>query len=272
MIEERLYRPLFSACVAILKEKQEPIHYRALADEALVRANMDPWDKAGERVREKLLLLGASEWGTAYTGTPWCAGVLTEWFPGPQLQLLNSEASSTRIRGNATDAASACFEALMRREHMVDKNPNAAKARRLEGLARGQVIEQHTAQWFRVRWPSLWVPPDNEGQYDMWCDHDFKLMVYGRERKVDVMGPLRHGSFGTPFGGGKRRVDIHLIASIDGPDVVLHGFQPGAELDSSFCAEQTLPLSRLSVWLNWCVRGESWHGLVDAVRRMKGAA
>lgn len=81
---------LFPACVEVLREEQRPMHYAELTRKALARLGYGwhdvPWHRQVEDVREKLLL--ASSRGTAYIGKPYCVGVLKEWFPGPESQIV----------------------------------------------------------------------------------------------------------------------------------------------------------------------------------------
>lgn len=242
---------LFPACVEVLRFENRPLHYADLTEMALGRVG----EKAGpevvldakEDVREKLLKAGGR--GTAYTGAPEYMGVLRCWFPSVQQEVGNLEAHRFRIPGSASLGARAGFEAGMRNPHMIRKT-SATEGRIWKSRVSGLVIETHVSDWAQRSWPGFWREPENQGKWMDPCPHDFRLDLGGRMFSVDVMGPRSDGSFGTPVGGGKRRVDIHLAANIDNMDVVLHGFIPGRSLSHKFVPEHTHPIVWFVVWLN----------------------
>jgi len=104
--------------------------------------------------------------------------------------------------------------------------------------------------WFAAKWPDMVLPPDNEGAWEQPCDHDFKLTVKDRILRIDVAGPKANGTYGRPTGSGKRTTDIHVIASIVGAEVGIHGFVPGDEYRDIFSAWDTQPITRMAFWLN----------------------
>lgn len=248
------------------------MHYAELTRLALVNLTAGPDDlfRAKEDVREKMLLAG--RYGTAYTGQPECFGIVRDWFPSPQTPLLNLDARTIRIAGSASSAEMAAFEAVMRARHMIQKHPNADPEKRFRGLARGMAIEHHVSPWFRDKWPGLYRDAENKGVWHEWCSHDFRLDLPSIRRmvEVDVMGPLGDGDFGVP--NGKQRVDIHVMASIDGDDVILHGFRPGPQLSDRFAAENTMPPQMLIVWLNCESIGIDYREIAARITTATGAA
>lgn len=256
---------LFRACVEVLADSLSPWHYADLAAEALRRlglaADADTLRRAKEDVREKMLEAG--RFGTAYTGPPHYLAVLSRWFPSAQRELLNPATEPIIVRAHAGWAIDGCLEALLRSKHMVTKIADTPA--RWEGMARGMILERHVAGWFRDQWPDSWAPPDNAGRWREWCNHDFKLRLYGRAYLVDVMGPLRDGMFGLPAGGGKRLVDLHVVARQRGADVAICGFQHGKALAERFGEEETIPICRLAVRLNCEARGWDYRAVAASI-------
>lgn len=117
------------------------------------------------------------------------------------------------IDRNEHSAKRALVEFEQRNPYMIQKRSEVPveiiKWARLSGL----FLEQHIVDYFEARWNTVFRHADNSGQWDVWSDHDFQLVLplpYGRIL-VDVSGPRRDGSFGLPKGGGKHRAFIHLL-------------------------------------------------------------
>lgn len=129
------------------------------------------------------------------------------------------------------------------------------------------LIEQHVRCWFKAKWPDMLLPPDNEGIWEMPCDHDFKLRVKGHILRIDVAGPRANGTYGQPIGGSKTATDIHVIAAIEGNEVVIHGFVPGNEYRDIFTRWDTHPIARIVFWLN-CNKLNIDYNLFNVSERM----
>lgn len=240
---------LFPICSRLLDEARLPIHYRSLTQQAVARlgyreADLDMF-RAAEDVREKML--GAHRYETFYVGSPLCVGAKRHWFKSPQLTLLQLD--HVVIRGNAQSGATGAFESLMRVNSMIRKHVTSDERRNL-GLANGQVIEHHVSDWFKEQWPDFYLEPDNKGQWERPCSHDFKLRIGNQVLEVDVTGPrLRGGLYGNP-GGGKKSVDLHLLCRISGKDVVWEGVRTGRLYRQTVTPETSLSPLRMVVWLN----------------------
>lgn len=261
---------LFRACCDVLWRELRPIHYADLARLAVESIGYVPSEVDGQRtkedVREKLLEARAR--GTFYTHGPHFCGAMRDWFREPQRLLFNpDEVASDRhlIPASLSASGTACLEAVMRCRTMLTKVADTPA--RWIGLTRGLMIEQHVSDYFRREWPEHWAPPDNAGRYDRPCEHDFKLEVPDRLLRVDVMGPRRDGTFGTPSGGGKRPADLHVLASIEGNAVRINGFYTGEALSEQMSPWTTQPFSRLAVWLNCFKHGFSYGDLCRAAGR-----
>lgn len=247
---------VFPVCRKILDRELRPIHYRELTEKALGQLGLTikdvHWQRQIEDVREKMLEAGRYE--TFYIGHPYCLAGVKWWFKSDQTMLFNPT-EGIIIPGNAQAGADGAFEALMRDPYMKIKT-NAPTDRIAKGRASGLVLEKHVAYWFKSKWPMLYVPPDNEGQWTQWCDHDFKLKVNGQIARVDVSGPRQNGLFGNP-GQGKRGVDFHLICEITGQDILWRSIFRGDSYKSSIFPDGETSggfwPERMIVWLN-CIR------------------
>ena len=237
---------LFKACRQVADASMAPMHYAELTRQAFLRLNIPiagvNWKRQIEDVREKLL--EADRHGFGYIGAPYCYAYLKEWLPQ---ETMFNPFSHVGIAAMLEASERAIFEGLMRK--FKDKT-RARPESIAKGRARGLLIEQHVRYWFRAKWPDMVLPPDNEGMWEMPCDHDFKLRVKGRILRIDVAGPKASGAYGQPIGGGKIATDIHVIAAIDGNEVVIHGFIPGNEYRDIFTTWDTHPIARMVFWLN----------------------
>ena len=115
----------------------------------------------------------------------------------------------------------------------------------------GMAIEFHVSNWFQEKWPEFWKPPDNEYNYKVPCDHDFKLALPDRVYGVDVAGPLRDGTFGTY--SAKLRTDLRVFAEMEPGGVYMRGVMSGQSCPSSISPLVMKPCTRMFVWLN-CVK------------------
>lgn len=242
---------MFRACVAVLEDRLVPLHYAELTRLGLGRLGVSEqqvnWKRQIEDIREKLVQAG--QYDTAYTGEPLCLVLLQSWVRKEEALHLFNSAKPIVIDPNFPASEEACFEALMREPHMIKKTATS-RERRNRGLARGMLIEQHVKDYFRLSWPDYYVPPDNDGKWDRPCDHDFKLRIGVRLRKVDVAGEHLDGHYGLST--RKRAVNIHVMARLSGNTLVLDGFSPGDE----FSAREDVdwwhlnPIQPLVVYLN----------------------
>lgn len=247
MTHDTLSMPiLFRACREVADTSMAPMHYAELTRQAFLRLHIPTtsvnWKRQIEDVREKLLKAG--QHGFGYIAAPHCLAYLKEWLPR---ETMINPFQPVHVAATLEAGERAIFEALMRK--FKDKTQARPKSI-AKGRARGLLIEQHVTCWFRTKWPDMVLPPDNEGMWERPCDHDFKLRVKGHILRIDVAGPKANGTYGKPKGGGKAATDIHVIASIEGNEVVIHGFVPGKEYRDIFTTWDTHPIARLVFWLN----------------------
>ena len=204
----------------------------------------------------------AGQYDTFYTGKPHRMVALRSWFKTEQLPLLQLDFEI--IPGNASAGVRGAYECLMRSAHMLQKTT-------MERRASGLVLEQHVALWFKKQWPTLYLPPDNDGQWDRPCDHDFKLNIRGRIVKVDVSGPRSNGTFGNP-GNGKHRTDLHLICEIRDRDVWWLAVVPKETYNEVVIPESGRSPLQMIVWLNCIQDGIDYEAVRGAASAIKVAA
>ena len=237
---------IFPACRKVAEEMMMPLHYTKLTLRALERLHISVSSlnlkRQREDVREKLLKKGG--YGFGYIGSPSCLAYLKEWLA--QETMLNP-CPPVVIRITACASLEAAFQGRMRK--YIDKT-NAPKEIIEGARIRGLFIEHQVRFWFKSRWAEMVLPPDNEGKWDVPCSHDFKLKVDGHTFLVDIAGPKRNGVYGKPAGGGKQATDIHILASVDKDDVLMHGFITRGEFKDALFEWESHPIARMVFWLN----------------------
>lgn len=257
-------KPLFKHCIEVLDEACVPIHYRKLTSVALARLRgfeaSSSELKDAENVREKLL--EARSRGTAYAGNPHCLGMLRRWFKQPrQPDLLNPD--RIVIPGSAAAGFSAVFESLKRSPFMMTKTIDSDA--RWRALGKGMVIEKTMGRWFQQRWPTLFLPPDNDGKWREPCSHDFKLKVPGRDPVlVDVWGQAANGEYRAP--PGKKPVHLHLQCRGDdqSDDVIWEGVATETLFGAGLLPVEALSPIRMVVYLNCLRDGVDYRAMQEA--------
>jgi hypothetical protein len=258
----------FEACLSVLEEAVVPIHYVRLTELALEKLEVPKdsvnWQRQIEDLREKLA--DAGRLGCVYTGEPLCLVFLLSWVRREDTPHLFNNEKPVVIEANFPASEEACFEALMRQPYMLTKT-SAPLERRNRGLARGMLIEHHVKSYFRTRWLEYYVPPENEGNWRKPCDHDFKLMIGLKLRKVDVAGEHMDGTFG--LSAGKRPTTMHVMARRYGNSLVLEGFKPGTQFAEKDQVEwwDSMAIQPLVCYLNCQKAGIDYSALQAAVSR-----
>jgi hypothetical protein len=236
----------------VLTESVSVIHYRDATRMALDRLPPLPglsMKRQIEDVREKMYKDG--QFGLVYLGTPHCAAVFPKWLAPFTPELL--PADQVTVAGNAEAGINAAYEAIMRKDNLIQKVPSASPEARFTAMARGYVIQHHVSAWFKRKWPQFWEAADNTGEWTRPCNHDFKLRVAGVVFLVDVAGERLRGGYVGPS-TGKQPAHLHLCAKIHGDSVIIDGVMTGK--DFAEAAGKLLPWYkamnplRLTFWLN----------------------
>jgi hypothetical protein len=116
-------------------------------------------------------------------------------------------------------------------------------------VARGLMIEKHVCSWFSRNWPFNVISADNDGKWDRYCDHDFKLQTgTGSIITVDVSGEKRGGGFGRPE--RKPTADIHVLASESKGFIFIDGFVTRRNYITKIPPHKIAPISALVCWAN----------------------
>jgi hypothetical protein len=142
-----------------------------------------------------------------------------------------------------------------------DKATLGALQKLLTARYSGLINEANVSHWFRQKWPSLWVEKSNANDYAEWSCDDFRLMVGGELRSVDVMGPNQHDEYRNP-GGGKRPATYHVLCRMDEDGIVWERVVRGADFsktDKAIPECVGLTAVQMTVYLN-CVAGGIDYG------------
>jgi hypothetical protein len=252
-----------AACMSVLQQHLVPLRYTAVTDLALTKLGYPPkardeinWMRQIEDVREKLGKYDNGGNGFLYTGTPDCLLALRDWYV--KRPFLDAFEEQVEIPINAEMMVEGIFEATMRIGWMVDKFGKAPETRNM-AIAEGYAKEFPMRHFFKTHWPEFYREPENNGQWDRPCDHDFRLLVGARAYRVDVMGPRqRDKSFG--LNPGKHPTDMHLLCERDGDTVLWIGTVRGEKLSERIIPEEVaISPVKLIVWLNSLKHQIKWQ-------------
>jgi hypothetical protein len=248
---------LFLAVSNVLDRILCPIHYREATRMALEDMNIElpvkAFRRAIEDVREKMLLAERHE--TTYIPSPYCYAVKKHWFSASQSRLVFGE--WVFINGNARCGANACYEGLMRSPYMLQKIATASPERINRARANGLSIEKHVSDWFASRYPEFYLPPDNDGRWQQWCCHDFRLKIGDRVYGVDVAGVNARGTHGNT--SGKKTTDFHLDCELYETGIRWLAVFPGQQFKSAVVPEYGISPQRFLVWMH-CYRHRIPYG------------
>lgn len=271
MIREELSMlDTFPACVSILERELRPLHYSELTKMALAAVGKNPaqvlWRKEIENVREKLLCAGQR--GTFYIPSPFCMGALRHWF---KLDQLSFNLETVVIPGNASAGVAGGIEAWARSDYMEVHNSALKNTHYLKSLrVKALVLEKHVSEWFRENYPEFYSEPDNHGNYERWCNHDFKLSVYGKTYRVDVAGPDRNGDYGHR--GKKPKTDVHLLCRLVGKNCLWDAVVRGDGFSQTVIPETATSPTAFLVWLNCAKNNIPYPELISAINNRAVAA
>ena len=249
-MDEQTLEGVRAACKILLKQQMKPMHYAELTRRALQIVNLSFDDigfrKWADELREKVFTAGLD--GFVYVGKPHHLVVLSSWFETDWL--FNTDVDAIRIDVTSELATEAAREAALRVPHMVNKFNDSPEAQ-AERVARGLLIEKAVSGWFRSTFPTLWRPPDNDGDYKCWCGHDFKLKLRNQTWLCDVAGSHRDGLYGVANGGKPNGAHIHILADDCSLTVNIKGFRYGNEFRGErFAAESSRSIVRLVFFLH----------------------
>ncbi len=216
---------VFDACRRVLLRDVEPLHYIELTRRALALLghsdHMLAWKRQIEDVREKFV--GSDIF---YSGPPHYLFGYRWWFHD---RALVRPTDGVVIPASVQAGVDGSYEGLMRSPHMQVKTA-APLERVMRARAHGLVIESHVRGYFAARFPDLYRPPPNEGQWTQVCGYDFGLLLDGRVARFDVSSRKRNGEYGLPAGGKALGHDYRILAEPRGDDVVMVSILSGPDL------------------------------------------
>lgn len=209
------------ACKQILSDSLTPRLYKQLAIMALRElgwtGSQADFNKLAEDIREQVLLARCD--GMAYIPKPYCVGVIADWY-SPDATLVNETYLPIPITVPA--ALRALEETHWRFPYMLNKSGSSEEIK-LKRVGKGLLIENIVSEYFKEKWPDMWRPPENEGQYRMPCPHDFKIeLPDGTLYRVDVAGKGQDDLYGTTV-YGKQPADFHILAELTRTGALLKG-------------------------------------------------
>jgi hypothetical protein len=224
---------VFDACRRVLLRDVEPLHYIELTRRALALLghgdHMLAWKRQIEDVREKFV--GNDIF---YSGEPHYLFGYRWWFHD---RALVRPTDGVVIPASVEAGVNGSYEGLMRSPHMQVKT-TAPLERVMRARARGLVIESHVRGYFAARFPGLYRPPPNEGQWTQVCGYDFGLLLDGRVARFDVSSRKRNGEYGLPAGGKALGHDYRILAEPRGDDVVMVSILGEPDLRSAAVNEE----------------------------------
>jgi hypothetical protein len=262
MITQIPIRELLPECARILDFEMRPIHYSALAGMAARCLRPHQAISQGdiaEDLRGKGKGFPGGSHGMIYTGSPHYMVAKCEWFNDSALI-----AEPVPVEIGFEQCLSSSVEAMLRFDFMQNKF-GVSKERRAKMIARGLLIEKNVVSWFARKWPFGVLPADNEGSWDLPCDHDFKLETKnGQVITVDVTGEKRSGGFGRPK--GKPTCDVHVCASEKSGRIWIDGFLTQKEYLTDVPSWKIKPIAALICWANCIAVGVDYKEMAKTIR------
>lgn len=267
---------LFPACVDVLERDLLPLHYKDLVLQAIRYLGLREEDyhitKMAEDVRQWLPKRFPAVY---YTGSPDYMMMMRYWLIS-QTQRAFNFLEPIAVPTSAKAAFNGSFDALLRarwtqakKEERTGGDPRKKPFSQwdrpdwrryiqiCERQAKGKTIEAQFVQWCRGRWPELILDPENAGEYDKPCSHDFRIQSpFGNVVEVDVAGEGIFGEYGsTPY--GKSKADIHVCCRLDHKSdaVIFDGFQSRKSFGEFVSREYTVAPQVFIVWMNCWQKG-----------------
>jgi hypothetical protein len=258
IIKQNRLRPL---CHKILEREISPIPYKELADLVIKeQGEYNGYDlrKIKEDIREKILIAGLDD--TGYTGKPYFLAYKKRWVKRNQAVFNFNEPIKVPMTVSSSTAG-AC-ETVFRFKHMlykptmekltideaIDKAPNVINFR-----IKRSIIENNVSDYFKNRWPNLWIPPSNEKIYELPAPDDFRMRIRGDDHiyLFDVCTPDKHNLIGKV--NMKKEAHIHVVANDENDGINIIGFTTGKLFkEKQWVIEELYPIHQLIFWLN-CV-------------------
>lgn len=253
VIRQNDLRPL---CDKILEREVRPMHYADLTKEAIKAAGLHNGynvDKIKEDVREKILVAGLDDSG--YVGTPYCLAFKRSWVKRNQAKFNFDEPITVPVTVSSSTAG-AC-ETVFRYRYMLQKNTmeferiDEASEGNVQFRMRRLIIEHNVSDYFKKRWPKLWLPASNNKKYKTSAPDDFRIKVEGSKLNIDVCTPDKEGKVGKV--NMKKEAWVHVVAENPQDELNIVGFIPGKMFKGSrWSIGELYPINQLIFYLN-CV-------------------
>jgi hypothetical protein len=252
IIKQNILRPL---CHKILEREISPIHYAELANLVIKeQGEYNGYDlsKIKEDIREKILIAGLDDSG--YTGKPYFLAYKKRWVKRSQAVFNFSEPITVPITVSGSTAG-AC-ETIFRFKYMLYKPTmeyitiDKADSNVITFRVKRSIIEKNVSDYFRNRWPNLWLPPSNEKLYERPAPDDFRIKISDSCIYLfDVCTANKDGRIGNVH--MKNEAHIHVVANDENDGINIIGFTTGKLFkEKQWVIEELYPIHQLVFWLN----------------------
>jgi hypothetical protein len=198
--------------------------------------------------------------GMVYVGRPDCVVALRRWFDTQQVDAFSAD-EFVDVPFNGRIIERAAIEAMRRSPHTLNKydRPNHE-----EIMMAGYIVEFAVGHAIAERWPTVYLPPTNDGSYTDPAGDDFRLLAE-RMYLVDVSRMRRRE--GT-YGGVKWKLpaDLHILAERVGTSGVVRIFGYCTHeqfVKGGVTPQYALPFRALALKLNCEVDGVNYNKVME---------
>lgn len=256
IIKQNILRPL---CHKILEREISPIHYEKLANLVIKeQGEYNGYDlkKIKEDIREKILIAGLDDSG--YTGKPYFLAYKKRWVKRNQAVFNFYE--PIRVPMTVSSSTAGACETVFRFKYMLYKPLNKSLTideaidedpKIIHFRMKRLIIENNVSDYFRNRWPDLWLPPSNKNIYKQHAPDDFRMRIRDDDHiyLFDVCTPNKDNLIGKVY--MKKEAHIHVVANDEDDEINIVGFTTGKLFkEKQWVIEELYPIHQLIFWLN----------------------
>lgn len=236
--------------VKYLSTKKKPVNYRELFDNCVEYCLENYSDGTIPLEKFRQYYDDTDRDGVLFI--PGGTIALKRWFPNKaQLPLFAPLPHPEILRGNCIVSYDTGYEQALRQQHMVDHFNDANSIYRIERRRRAALVESHIKHYFLTHYPTFYIPPSNDKQYNKPSVDDFGLKFLRYPTILVDVKTWTENNNGDKS-GVIRRIKPNVLYLwgdwVDDDSVQIDGFEFGAWLSQFGITNENLTFVR-NKWL-----------------------